>query len=255
LPAYAKLADLHRPAGIHRWIAPSAVTTQTIDTTPRTCDDLPCAMQRTNELRPHLMDNQATLTRRQRDILDFFESYAREHSISPTLEEIASALGVNKVTIFGHVAELERKGFLVRSARGVSRGLQLTGLGTRIDGKLKILGRIAAGSPIEAIEDPEDLDLHDLLPPGKECYALQVRGESMIEDGIRDGDLVLVERRSDARNGETVVAVLPDEGSTLKRFYREGRRVRLQPANAALSPLIVDQVEVRGVVVGVIRRL
>lgn len=201
------------------------------------------------------MDQQATLTRRQRDILDFFETYATEHSISPTLEEIATALGVNKVTIFGHVAELERKGFLTRSAKGVSRGLQLTGLASRNDGKLKILGRIAAGAPIEATEDPEDLDLQDLLPPGKECYALRVRGQSMIEDGIHDGDLVLVERRQEARNGETVVAVLPDEGSTLKRFYREGRKIRLQPANASLAPLIVDEVEIRGVVVGVIRRL
>lgn len=201
------------------------------------------------------MDQQATLTRRQRDILDFFETYATEHSISPTLEEIATALGVNKVTIFGHVAELERKGFLTRSAKGVSRGLQLTGLASRNEGKLKILGRIAAGAPIEAIEDPEDLDLQDLLPPGKECYALRVRGQSMIEDGIHDGDLVLVERRQEARNGETVVAVLPDEGSTLKRFYREGRKIRLQPANASLAPLIVDDVEIRGVVVGVIRRL
>lgn len=201
------------------------------------------------------MEQPLTLTRRQRDILEYFQRYTIEQGISPTLEEIAESLGVNKVTIFGHVAELERKGYLQRSARGVSRGLQLTGqASTRPEGALKILGSIAAGSPIEAIEDPEDLDLHELVPPGRDCYALRVRGDSMIEDGIRDGDLVLVERRTQARNGETVVAILPDEGSTLKRFYREKGRIRLQPANSALAPILVTDVEIRGVVLGVVRR-
>jgi repressor LexA len=194
------------------------------------------------------------LTRRQRNILDFFESYVRAHAISPTLEEIATAMEVNKVTVFGHIAELERKGFLTRSARGVSRGLQLAGTGLRSAGKVNVLGRIAAGRPIEAIEDPEELDLHELLPPGRDCYALRVQGDSMIDDGIRDGDLVLVERRVQARNGETVVAVLDGNEVTLKRLYREGDRIRLQPSNARLKPILVDEVEIRGVVVGVIRR-
>jgi repressor LexA len=196
----------------------------------------------------------APLTRRQRDILDFFEAYSGKHGISPTLEEIAGALGVNKVTVFGHVAELERKGFLSRSARGVSRGLQIKARVPRSGTRIPVLGKIAAGRPIEAIEDAEELDLHDLLPPGRECYALHVRGDSMIEDGIRDGDIVLVEQRAEARNGETVVAVLPGEETTLKRYYKERNRVRLQPANAALEPLYVREVEIRGVVVGVIRR-
>jgi repressor LexA len=196
----------------------------------------------------------APLTRRQRDILDFFEAYARKHGISPTLEEIATSLGVNKVTIFGHVAELERKGFLSRAARGVSRGLKLRARVPRSGARVQILGRIAAGRPIEAVEDPEELDLQDLLPPGRECYALHVRGDSMIDDGIRNGDIVLVERRTEARNGETVVAVLPDEEATLKRYYRERGRIRLQPANSALDPIYAKEVEVRGVVVGVIRR-
>jgi len=196
----------------------------------------------------------APLTRRQRDILDFFEGYAGKHGISPTLEEIATALGVNKVTIFGHVAELERKGFLARTARGVSRGLQITARVPRSGARVSLLGTIAAGRAIEAIEDPEELDLQDLLPPGRECYALHVRGDSMVQDGIHDGDIVLVERRNEARNGETVVAVLPGEEVTLKRFYRERGRIRLQPANAALEPVYVREVEVRGVVIGVIRR-
>ncbi|MBL8857826.1 MAG: transcriptional repressor LexA [Planctomycetes bacterium] len=194
------------------------------------------------------------LTRRQHDILEFFENYRREQGISPTLEEIAVALGVNKVTIFGHVAELEKKGVLVRAARGISRGLQLADHEARDSNKLAILGRIAAGRPIEAVEDAEEFDLQDFLPPGRECFALRVQGDSMIDDGIRDGDVVVVERRSEAKNGETVVAVLEDEECTLKRFYREKGRIRLQPSNSALQPIFVTSVEVRGVVVGVLRR-
>jgi len=197
------------------------------------------------------------LTRRQRDIVAFFEDYTRNQGMSPTLEEIANSLGVNKVTVFGHVAELERKGVLVRSARGVSRGLQIAPRPQAVERAttLPILGSIAAGAPIEAIESPEELDLAQLTPPGSDCYALRVRGDSMIDDGIHDGDLVLVERRANAHNGQIVVAVLPDETATLKRIYREGGRIRLQPANAALKPSIVDEVEVRGIVLGVIRRL
>ncbi len=200
----------------------------------------------------------APLTRRQRDILTFFESYALRNGISPTLEEIAAELGVNKVTIFGHVAELERKGVLQRSAKGVSRGLQLAEprASARAELTLPILGSIAAGAPLEAIEAPgEILDLAELTPPGSDCYVLRVRGQSMIDDGIRDGDLVLVEKRAEARNGETVVAVLPDETATLKRFYKEGNQIRLQPANETMQPLIVPSVEIRGVVLGVVRRL
>jgi repressor LexA len=196
------------------------------------------------------------ITRRQRDILDFFEHYTRTHGISPTLEEIAASLGVNKVTVFGHVAELERKGVLARAAKGVSRGIQLTPkpANTARSSEIQILGTIAAGAPLETLEEPESLDLNDLTPPGADCYALRVRGDSMIEDGIREGDLVLVERRSEAHNGEIVVAVFPDETATLKRYYREGAKVRLQPANALLQPRIVDSVEIRGVVLGVLRR-
>ena len=196
------------------------------------------------------------LTRRQNQILEFFRSYTEENGISPTLEEIAQAFEVNKVTIFGHVSELERKGVLVRAAKGVSRGLQIVDDSPPANEgpRVAVLGRIAAGAPIEALEDPETLDLESLIPKDRDVYALRVAGTSMIDDGIRDGDLVLVERRSHAYDGEVVVAILPDEEATLKRFYREGDRVRLQPANEALEPVIVDDVEVRGVVIGVVRR-
>jgi len=195
------------------------------------------------------------LTRRQRDILRFFEEYSAAQGISPTLEEIARHFGLNKVTIFGHVAELERKGCVRRSAPGVSRGLQIVHESRTRPQELPVLGTIAAGAPIDALEAPEVLALEELVPPGRDVYVLRVRGDSMIEDSIRDGDMVLVERRSDPAQGETVVAVLPGETATLKRFYREpDGRVRLQPANEALEPLLVDQVEIRGVVIGVIRR-
>jgi repressor LexA len=194
------------------------------------------------------------LTRRQHEILDYFRAYQGERGISPTLEEIAAHLGVNKVTIFGHVAELERKGVLKKAARGVSRALQLVDDGSRST-VLPVLGKIAAGTPIEAVEAPEWLDLAELVPQGREVFALRVQGVSMIEDAIREGDIVLVERRNTAHNGETVVAVLPDGEATLKRFYRESDgEIRLQPANARLSPLRVREVEIRGVVIGVVRR-
>lgn len=198
--------------------------------------------------------NSVPLTRRQRDILVFLQNYLEEHSISPTLEEIASNFGVNKVTIFGHVRELERKGVITRGERGASRTLQPVVPETRTSALVLVKGRIAAGRPIEAVEDVEELDLGSLLPRDREVYALRVQGDSMIEDAIRDGDIVIVERRDHARDGETVVAVLPGEETTLKRLYREPSGFRLQPANAALEPLYVQEVEIRGVVIGVVRK-
>jgi repressor LexA len=197
---------------------------------------------------------QTPLTRRQRDILQFFQQYAEAQGISPTLEEVARHFGLNKVTIFGHVAELERKGCLKRSAPGISRGLQVVRAASG-RGVLPILGTIAAGAPIDALETPEVLAFEELVPPGSDVYVLRVRGNSMIEDSIRDGDMVLVERRSDPVPGETVVAVLPGETATLKRYYPEpDGRIRLQPANASMEPILVEEAEVRGVVIGVLRR-
>lgn len=223
--------------------------------------------------------NPAPLTKRQRQILSFYEDYVGSHGISPTLEEVANQFGVTKVTIFGHVGELVRKEFLRRDQRGTSRSIQLMDTGgagpdrgtnhgsstawtqehsTRDTSLvLPIIGSIAAGTAIEAIEDPEELDLSDLIPRHADVYALRVKGTSMIEDAIADGDVVLVERRTEARNGETVVAALPPDGEvTLKRYYAEKDHIRLQPANATMEPIIVKgEVDIQGVVIGVIRRL
>jgi repressor LexA len=208
--------------------------------------------------------NTPPLTKRQHEILSFYRSYTTEHGLSPTLEEVAQNFGVNKVTIFGHVAELERKGILSRAGRGISRALQIVEPAAKHATKgghgasaasVTILGSIAAGRPIAALEDPEVFELSDLVPSDREVYALRVRGESMIDDGIHDGDLVLVERRSQARDGEMVVAILPDEEATLKRLYREPGGYRLQPANKAMQPIHAPEVEVRGVVIGLVRKL
>ena len=197
------------------------------------------------------------LTRRQQDILEFLRAYLDDHGISPTLEEIAAHFGVNKVTVFGHIGEMERKGVIKRRAPGISRSLEIVGDDEDETSRvptLEILGKIAAGSPIETIEEPEHLDFADLVPEDRDVYALQVEGSSMIEDAITDGDIVLVERRKTARNGEIVVAVLPDGDATLKRFYKEKNRVRLQPANRTMKPIYAKSVEIRGVVTGVVRR-
>ncbi|QDU68879.1 transcriptional repressor LexA [Engelhardtia mirabilis] len=197
------------------------------------------------------------LTRRQRQILDFFAKYTTENGISPTLEEVAQEFGLNKVTIFGHVAELERKGVLVRAAPGISRGLRIVDpddVAPSTDDQIPIIGRIAAGSPVATIEDPETFSIRDWIPSGADVYALRVQGNSMIEDGIHDGDLVMVEKCSSAPDGATVVAVLPGEEATLKRLFRTKSGFRLEPANASMEPIYTPHLEIRGVVLGVMRR-
>jgi len=197
-------------------------------------------------------------TKRQRELMAFLAAYQRTHGVSPTLEEIGQELGVTRVTVFQHVCALEEKG-AVRREPLLARSIEILdpefSARSREDDapRIPILGRIAAGRPIEAVEDPPSLDLTDLIPTGVDLYALRVQGSSMIEDGIHDGDYVIVESRTTAGNGETVVAILPGEEATLKRFYRESDHVRLEPANPAMQAIRVREIEIRGVVRGVIR--
>ncbi len=199
------------------------------------------------------------LTERQVAVLRFFRDYHRQHGISPTLDEASSALGVNRITIHEHVRQLESKGAVVRTP-GRSRAVAVVfdpDADDKVDNapSLPLLGRIRAGHPIEAVEDREDVALTDIIPTGDNFYLLEVRGNSMIEDHIADGDLVVVENKKTPRNGDIVVAVLSDEEATLKRFFREpDGGVRLQPANATLAPIYCRSVEVRGIVRGVVRR-
>ncbi len=198
-----------------------------------------------------------SLTPKQLRVLTFIRDYSRTHGYAPTMQELADEFGVSKVTVFEHIEALEKKGYLQRLPYK-ARSLQLN---ENIDfpderpTRLPLAGTIAAGRPIEAIEDNEVLDLEEIFMTSGKNFVLRVRGDSMIEDRICDGDYIVVEQRGTARNGETVVALLDDGEATLKRFYREKNGVRLQPANSAYEPIIAKNVDIQGVVVGVLRRL
>ena len=200
------------------------------------------------------------LTPRQLQILTAIRDCSRNDGYSPTMQELADALGISKVTVFEHVNALVKKRLLRRS-RHKARSLEVTSSARFPDERptlMPIAGRIAAGHPIEAIEDVEALDLENVFGPrrssGRSNFALQVTGDSMVDDQIADGDYVIVEPRKIPRNGDIVVALLENGEATLKRFYREKKRVRLQPANSNYEPIYVDRVDVQGVVVGVVRR-
>lgn len=199
------------------------------------------------------------LTPRQLDVIVAIRNYRHLHGYSPTMQELADQLGTSKVTIFEHVGALERKNVLRRDkhrARSMEIVEDLKLPDEERSTKLPLLGAIAAGSPIEAVENREELDLEQMFHSKHGVYVLRVRGESMIEDHLCDGDFVVIERRESARNGEQVVALLDTGEATLKRFYREpGNRIRLQPANATMEPRVVDsdRVKVQGVVIGVLR--
>lgn len=202
------------------------------------------------------------LTPKQQRILLLIRDCQLTRGYSPTLQELADELDVSKVTVFEHVEALVKKGALVRDPNK-ARSLELAAKAVLPDEerntKLPLVGTIAAGAPIEAVESRECLDLEDLFAPSHggtrsgDVFVLKVKGESMINDQIRDGDYVICRRTENARNGETVVALLADGEATLKRFYKERGRIRLQPANEAFEPIFVDDCKVQGVVIGVVR--
>lgn len=198
------------------------------------------------------------LTPRQLDVIVAIRNFRHLHGYSPTMQELADQLGTSKVTIFEHVGALEKKRALRRD-KHKARSLEIVAdvlPDEERPTKLPLLGNIAAGSPILAIENREEVDLEQLFSARNGVYVLRVRGDSMIEDHLCDGDYVVIERRESAKNGEQVVALLDSGEATLKRFYKEsGNRVRLQPANSTMEPRVVhaDQVKVQGVVIGVLR--
>jgi repressor LexA len=209
------------------------------------------------------------LTERQRQILDFLTSYVDAHGYPPTVREIGEAVGLaSPSTVHAHLANLERAGLLKRDPTK-PRALELTTRrerqqpAARVDEvrRLPLVGEIAAGGPLLAEQNIEDyLAVPDTLARGDgDEFVLRVKGDSMINAGILDGDYVVVRRQSDARDGDIVVALagadeLADE-ATVKRLYRDEGRVRLQPENDALEPIYADHVELLGVVTGVFRRL
>ncbi|HEX2341296.1 MAG TPA: transcriptional repressor LexA [Vicinamibacterales bacterium] len=197
------------------------------------------------------------LTNRQREILDYLNEFIQDHGYAPSLEEIGRRFGLSSLaTVHKHLTNLQEKGFIKRSWNR-SRSVEL--VPTRTGGRaleLPLLGYVAAGAPIEAIAGSETIAVPEDLAGRRDTYVLRVKGDSMIDEQIRDGDFVIVEDRKTAENGEMVIALIGGSDVTLKKFYRESNRVRLQPANPAMQPLILDagQVQVQGVVVGVMRK-
>lgn len=198
----------------------------------------------------------ASLTPKQLRVLTYIRDYTRARGYAPTMQELADEFGVSKVTVFEHIAALHKKGFLRRS-RHKARSLQLNDGYEFPDERATLLplaGTIAAGLPIEAIENREVLDLEEMFVSPHGNFVLRVRGDSMIGDNICDGDLVVVERRETARDGEMVVALIAGQEATLKRLFRTPNGVRLEAANPAYEPIFAKDVAIQGVVVGVIRR-
>ncbi len=200
----------------------------------------------------------ALLTKRQREILEFLRNFVRESGYAPSLSEIAWHFGLSSpATVHEHLKALEEKGFI---ERGWNKKRSVTLLPESAPAdfvEIPLLGQIAAGRPIEAVLDDQTVAVpRDMVHSGKRHFALRVRGESMIDEHILDGDIVVVRSAADAESGDTVVALVEDSHATLKKYYREGSRIRLQPANPAMDPLILDeeQVKVQGVAVGLIRR-
>ncbi len=203
-------------------------------------------------------DEPAGLTPRQLELLRFVRDFQDRNGYSPTMQELADRFAITKVTVFEHLDTLESKGWLSRD-RYKARSLRIDPEVTLPEPSgealgLPLAGRIAAGRPIEAVADDERLDLGTMFPSRHNTFVLKVAGDSMIDEHIADGDFVIVQQRAEPRDGQTVVALLGNNEATLKKFYREGGRVRLQPANPAYPPIYVDDVNVQGVVVGVVRK-
>lgn len=198
-----------------------------------------------------------TPTPKQLRILIAIRDFRVRNGYSPTMQELADLLGVSKVTIFEHVEALERKSLILR-AHNRARSLEIAPT-VKLPDEAKstsfpVVGTIAAGQPIEAIENNDTLDLESLFNTRHGTYVLRVKGSSMIEDHIADGDYVIIERRETAKDGEIVVALLEDGSATLKRYYKERGRIRLQPANSSMNPIYVSKdIKIQGVLIGVLR--
>jgi repressor LexA len=195
------------------------------------------------------------LTKRQAQILEYITAYIADHNYAPSYREIGQHFGLSSTaTIAEHIESLKQKGYLSHE-ENLARSIQVNAPVLPEEGFLAIplLGSIAAGKPIEAIRTSETIDIpRDMM--GQNVFALKVRGESMIEDGILNGDYVIVEQTRTARNGDIVVALIDNDSVTLKRFYKEKDRIRLQPANSTMPPLYFTKVIIQGRVKGVIRK-
>jgi repressor LexA len=203
------------------------------------------------------------ITRRQHQVYDFISRFVAEHGYSPSYEEIKQGLGLSSLaTVHKHISNLEKKSLLTRDynrSRSIDllppKGRLKQAMSVNTAVVLPLVGRIAAGQPIEAIQNPETISLADFVR-SKEVFVLEVRGDSMQDEHILDGDYVLVEKSKTAHNGDIVVALVEGTDATLKRFYREGDSIRLQPSNVNMKPIIVPAavVQIQGRVIGVLRK-
>lgn len=208
------------------------------------------------------------LTPRRMQLLKVIRTFQASRHYSPTIAELASQLGISRSTVFEHIIELRKKGLLsalpnrARSLRLTSKAQKLLdSFGSdgcdqsRLPTGIPLAGKVAAGLPIEAVEDIQPLSLTSYFGNSDDVFALEVTGDSMTGDGIADGDFVICRKSDSAHNGQLVVAILDDENATLKRFYREKSAVRLQPANDSYQPIYSDNCRIEAVVVGLVRKL
>jgi repressor LexA len=203
------------------------------------------------------------VTRRQRQVYDFISEFVQKNGYSPSFEEIGKGLDLSSLaTVHKHISNLEKKGLLTREynrSRSIDllppKGRLRQAMSVNTAVVLPLVGRIAAGQPIEAVENPETISLADFVR-SKEVFVLAVRGSSMQDEAILDGDYVLVEKTKTAHNGDLVVALVEGTEATLKRFFHEGDKIRLQPSNATMRPIVVPaaSVEIQGRVIGVLRK-
>jgi repressor LexA len=204
------------------------------------------------------------LTPRQLQLLNVIDRFQTSQCYSPTMAELASELGISRSTVFEHIAELRRKR-LLSTLPGRARSLNLTSKAQELlerfadndhdsSATIPLVGTVAAGAPIEAIEDAQLLSLSSHFAPDDSIFALQVKGDSMLGDDIRDGDYVICRRSPVADNGQLVVAIVDDDNATIKRFYREKTQVRLQPSNDDYEPIYSGNCRIEAVVVGLLRK-
>ncbi|UCG57577.1 MAG: repressor LexA [Phycisphaerales bacterium] len=220
-------------------------------------------------MHPTIEEPMVQLTPRQLQILRAIAGFQRNRRYSPTIAQLASELGTSRSTAFEHIGELRRKGLLsacpgkARSLKPTSRAHELLSSLTadtseeyaRCSTGLPLVGRVAAGSPVEAIENTEPVSLSSCFGSSEDTFVLEVEGESMIDEDIRQGDYVICRRSSVAEDGQLVVAIVDEENATLKRFYREKSRARLEPANENYEPIYSDNCRIEAVVIGLLRRL
>lgn len=207
-----------------------------------------------------------TPTPRQLLILQAISNFRARHSYSPTIGELATQMNISRSTAFEHIGELREKNLLSASplkarsleitpkARKLLKSLEPDDLDENMQGTIPLAGRIAAGQPIEAVENIDHISLENCFKGGESNFALEVTGDSMIDDGICPGDYVICKPAQTARSGQMVVAIVDDDNATLKRFYKEKNRIRLQPANSSYKPIYTKNCRIQATVVGLLRK-